>query len=81
MREDLYYALEALAPGGSAASGQLRWAPQTALRLAQTALAELDAQHLVHHGRVDPSGLDLLIETRERLGNGLEKIRATLARD
>jgi hypothetical protein len=80
MREDLHDALETWAPGEPDTSGQLRWALQTALRLAQIALAELDEKHLVHYGQVDPSGLGLLSETRERLGNGLENIRATLER-
>ena len=78
MREELHSALESWAPGESAAPNQLRWALQTALRLAQISLAELDAKHLGHYGRVDPSGLDQLAGTRTRLENGLEKIREAL---
>lgn len=78
MREELYAALEAWAPGESASPGQLRWALQTALRLALIALEELDAKHLGHYGRVDPAGMGQLAETRKRLENRLEEIRATL---
>ena len=81
VRKDLYSALDTWAPGDAASPGQLRWALQTALRLAQVALTELDAKHLGHYGRVYPESLDRLDETRARLEAGLEKVRVTLERD
>ena len=78
MREELQTALETWVPGELASPNQLRWALRTALRLAQISVAELDAKHLGHYGRVDPSGLNQLAETRMRLEVCLEKIRAAL---
>ncbi len=80
MHEELRSALETWAPSESVSPGQLRWALQTALRLAQIALGELDERHLGHYGPVNPSGLDRLDQTRERLGSKLEKTRETLER-
>jgi len=80
LREELGSALGTWAPSESVSPSQLRWALQTALRLAQIALGELDERHLGHYGPVNPSGLGRLDETRERLGSKLEKIRAVLER-
>ena len=78
LREELRSALKTWAPGESVSPSQLRWALQTALRLAQIALGELDERHLGHYSPVNPSGLGRLDETRERLGSKLEKTRAVL---
>lgn len=80
LREELRSALETWAPSESMSPSQLRWALQTALRLAQISLEELDERHLGHYGPVNPSGLGQLDETRERLGSKLEKTRAALER-
>jgi len=81
MREELHSALRTWAPEDSMHSNQARWALQTALRLALISIGELDAKHLGHYGRVDPAALDQLVQTSDRLKEGLENIRTTLERD
>ena len=78
MRKELHAALETWAPGDTASAGQLRWALQTALRLAQIAVTELDATHLGHYGAVNPASLGRLDETRARLEAALDRVGETL---